>query len=146
MSKLVPITRDMERPYRDRTLHELPKESCLQTKLKEMDNFCNVQQMKLNISKTKTAVFNSATSRDFYPRMVNSEGIVYDNVEEFTLLGVDFQSHPKSGVKWDNYLHKCIRKAYSNMWILKRLAQMGVSTEDLLLTYTSRIRQTIYVV
>ena len=26
------------------------------------------------------------------------------------------------------------------MWILKRLAQMGVSIEDLLLTYTSRIR------
>lgn len=142
ISRLVPITRNMESPlnYRVRTLHELPKDSCLQTKLKEMDEFCKVQQMKLNISKTKTAVFNSATSRDFYPRMVNSEGTIYDNVEEFSLLGVDFVSHPKSGVKWDNYLQKCIRKVYSNIWILKHLAQMGVSSDDLLLTYTSRIR------
>ena len=40
IKKLVPITRDMDRPlnYRDRTLHELPEESCLQTKLTEMDS------------------------------------------------------------------------------------------------------------
>ena len=30
--------------------------------------------------------------------------------------------------------------AYTNMWILKRLAELGVSTDDLLLAYVSRIR------
>ena len=143
ISDLVPITKDMERPlnYRDRTLHQLKDgASILQTRLKEIDSFCNVQQMRVNKQKTKTAVFNPAISRDFYPRMVNTDGTEYENVEEFKLLGVEFVSDPRTGVKWDNYILKCIKQAYSNMWILKRLSELGVSVEDKLLTYQSRIR------
>ena len=88
----------------------------------------------------KTAVFNCATSRDFYPRIINSEGTQYDNVEEFKLLGVEFVSHPRAGVKWDTYIQKCIKQAYANMWIIKRLSELGVSVEDKLMTYQSRIR------
>ena len=72
--------------------------------------------------------------------MVNSSGEQYDNVEEFKLLGVEFVSHPRSGVSWNKYILKCVRSAQNNMWILKRLAEMGVSIEDLLMTYQSRIR------
>ena len=72
--------------------------------------------------------------------MINDENELYDNVEEFTLLGVDFESHQKQGIKWDNYIHKCIKKAYNKMWILKRLAEKGVSSTDLLMTFISRIR------
>ena len=97
--------------------------------------------MKINTSKTKTAVFNVATSKDCYPRMENTEGNIYENVEQFTLLGVEIESHPRSGVKWDKYISKCVKKAYSNMWILKRLAEMGVSTEDLCMTYEMRIKK-----
>ena len=142
ISELEPITSEMPRPlnYRDRTLHKLPSDTGpLQNKLKEIDLFCDIQQMIINQSKTKTAVFNTKT-KDFYPRMEDSNGHMYENVEEFKLLGVEFVSHPISGVKWDKYVTKCIRKAYSNMWILKRLKEFGVSTEDLLLTYQSRIR------
>ena len=72
--------------------------------------------------------------------MVNSTGDHYDNVEDFTLLGVDFESHPRSGVSWTKYISKCVRNAQKNMWILKRLVEMGGNTEDLLMTYESRIR------
>ena len=72
--------------------------------------------------------------------MKNANGTTYDNVEEFKLLGVDFVSHPISGVKWEKYVLKCVKKAYANMWILKRLKELGVSMEDLVLTYYSRIR------
>ena len=92
---LKPITRFMERPlnYRDRTLHQLPTENGpLQSNLLEIDQYCNIQKMKINSEKSKTAVFNTVTSRDFYPRMLNTEGNLYENVEEFTLLGVDFVS------------------------------------------------------
>ena len=144
VSQLETISHDMQRPlnYRDRTLHQLPSDnSCsLQVKLFEMDRFCQIQQMKINQTKTKTAVFNCATSRDFYPRMINSQGAQYDNVEEFKLLGVEFVSHPRSGVKWDTYIQKCIKQAYANMWIIKRLSELGVSVEDKLMTYQSRIR------
>ena len=144
VSQLETISHDMQRPlnYRDRTLHQLPSDnsSSLQVKLFEMDRFCQVQQMKINQSKTKTAVFNCATSRDFYPRMINSEGVQYDNVEEFKLLGVEFVSHPRAGVKWDKYILKCIKQSHANMWIIKRLSELGVSVEDKLMTYQSRIR------
>ena len=96
--------------------------------------------MKLNEKKTKTAVFNTATSKDFYPRLANSQGIIYENTEQFQLLGVDFTSHSKFGIKWDKYIQQCIKKAYSKMWVLKRLAELGVSVQDLLMTYVSRVR------
>ena len=137
-AELIPISEEMERPlnFRDRTLHQLPSKSGpLQNVLLEIDKFCDIQQMKINSSKSKTAVFNAATSRDFYPRLVNAEGKIYENVEKFTLLGVEFESHQRSGVKWDSYIAKCTKKAYSNMWILRRLAEMGVSTDDLKITY-----------
>ena len=140
---LKPITSFMERPlnYRDRTMHQLPTNTgLLQTKLTEIDQYCNIQKMKLNDSKSKTAVFNAATSRDFYPRLVNTKGDIYENVEEFKLLGVDFVSDQKLGIKWDKYILKCIKQAYSNMWILKRLVEKGVKREDLIMTFESRIR------
>lgn len=140
---LVPITTQMERPlnYRDRTLHKLPHDGGqLQNKLIQIDKFCEIQQMQINKSKSKTAVFNTATSRDFYPHMVNKDGTPYENVETFKLLGVDFIYHQKSGLKWYDYILNCVKKAHNKMWILRRLAEKGVSPEDILLTYNSRVR------
>ena len=71
--------------------------------------------------------------------MLNSDGSEYQNVEEFKLLGVEFVSDPRTGVRWDTFIQKCIRQSYANMWILKRLSELGVSIEDKLLTYQSRI-------
>lgn len=142
-SNLKPITTPMERPlnFRDRTLHQLPTDmGSLQTNLLEIDKYCHIQKMKINSKKSKTAVFNAAKTRDFYPRLVNNDGDLYENVEDFTLLGVDFVSDQKLGVKWEKYILKCIKKAYCNMWILKRLAEMGVRKEDLVMTFQSRIR------
>ena len=93
--------------------------------------------MKINEAKSKTAIFNTSTTRDFHPRIVNTTGKIYENVDEFTLLGVDIVSHPKLGINWENYILKCIKKAYNKIWILKRLAEIGVSSKDLLMTYES---------
>ena len=49
-------------------------------------------------------------------------------------------SHTQERVSWNSYIEKCIRNAQKNMWILKRLAEMGVNKEDMLMTYESRIR------
>ena len=71
---------------------------------------------------------------------MSSSGITFDNTEEFTLLGVDFTTDQKTGIRWDNFIKKCIQKAYANMWILRRLVEFGVKREDLIMTYTERIR------
>ena len=65
---------------------------------------------------------------------------MHENVEEWKLLGVDFVSDPRLGVKWEKNILKCVKQAYTNMWILKILAEMGVGRQDLLMIYQGRIR------
>ena len=143
MSDLEPIDWDMQRPlqFRDRTLQYLPgHKSHLQETLLDLDRYCDIQQMVLNTKKTFTALFHTKKTKDFLPRFVNSSGTVYNNEEEFKLLGVDFVSNARAGLSWDKYLKKCIGKAFAKMWILRRLVELGVSHEHLILTYVTRIR------
>ena len=44
------------------------------------------------------------------------------------------------GISFNGYVEKCLQKGYTNLWILRRLAKQGVSIENLLLAYNSRIR------
>jgi hypothetical protein len=143
LTDLNPIDHFMERPlnYRDRTMHHLPSDkNTLQTRLLDLDEFCNIQQFVINEEKTKSVIFNTARSKDFTPRMTNSQGSIYQNVEIFKLLGVDFATDPKKGIHFDTYLNNCIQKGYNNLWILRRLSELGVPVEHILLAYKSRIR------
>ena len=38
------------------------------------------------------------------------------------------------------YINECIKNGYRKLWILRRLAEQGVSKEYLLLTHYSRVR------
>ena len=40
----------------------------------------------------------------------------------------------------DIYIKNCIKKGFTNLWTLRRLAELGVSREQLLLVYESKIR------
>ena len=73
IKELKPILEDLERPlnYRDRTLHQRPPgDSQLQTRLKEMDKFCDVQQIKINQKKTK----RKTTEADPGPNFQSQKG------------------------------------------------------------------------
>ena len=143
LNNLRTFNEPLDRPlnYRDRTSHYLPKESCiLQTRIAQVSQFCKVQQMIVNPTKSKTAIFSTSLTKDFYPRISNNESSTFENTEEFDLLGVNFVSHPKSGLKWETYISKCIKRGYSNLWILKRLVEFGVPIQDVLMTYCERVR------
>ena len=143
MSSLEQIDWDMERPlnYRDRTLHYLPNyKNKLQKTMNDIHKFCEIQKISINQNKTKTVVFSSAILKDFSPNISNNDGKIYQNVEHFKLLGVDIESDRRKGVNLNTYVNNCIKKAYTNLWALRRLAELGVSKEYLLLTYESKIR------
>ena len=143
ISDLQSIDFPMELPlnYHDRTMHHLPSGmNPLQKRILELDEFCKIQQFVINEKKTKTVIFNTATSRDFTPRLFNVQGTVYDNVDSFKLLGVDFTTDHKRGINFDTYLKNCVKKGYNNLWIIRRLAELGVGIEAILLAYTSRVR------
>ena len=135
LSSLKPIDGPLQHPlnYRDRTFHYLPADkNILQQKMNEIQDFCQIQKIKINEKKTQTVVFNVATSKDFYPRIQNLEGTLYNNVEHFNLLGVDLSTDKKKGISFDTYINECIKKGYKKLWILRRLAELGVSIENLL--------------
>ena len=46
----------------------------------------------------------------------------------------------KNGINFETYINKCISKGYKKLWILRRLAEHGVSRENLLETYFLRVR------
>ena len=91
-------------------------------------------------SKISNLIFNTALSKDFYPRVRNTDGILYENKEEFKILGINLISDKRKGINFNHYLEKCIQKAYSKLWILRRLVEAGVSIEHLITTYNLRIR------
>ena len=61
-------------------------------------------------------------------------------MENFKLLGIDLATDKRKGISFEIYINNCINKAYKNLYILRRLAELGISTEDLLNTYFLRIR------
>ena len=108
--------------------------------MNDVIKFSSIQKFKINETKTQKVVFNTALSKDFYPRIHNANGEHYNHVEQFKLLGVDFRTDNKKGVSCDLYINNCIKKAFKKIWILRRLAEQGVSQDNLMLTYKSRVR------
>ena len=89
LSDLEKMSEDTPKPlnYRDRTLHYLPlSKNKLQEKFNNVEKFCKIQRNVINSDKTKTVIFNTAQSKDFTPRITNSQGTDYENVDNFKLL------------------------------------------------------------
>ena len=127
--------------FRDRTLHHLPSnKNELQKAVNNVHKFSKIQNFKINNDKTLTVIFNTAESKDFYPRITNMEGVLYKNEENFKILGINLASDKKKGVNFNFYIDKCIQKAYSKLWILRRLVEMGTLMEKLIITYNLRVK------
>ena len=92
------------------------------------------------MSKSVTAIFNTSKSKDFAPSLKNENDVIYEYTESFKLLGVQFQTDSRKGITREPYISNRIKCAYTNMWQLRRLAEMGVSTDKLVLIYKSKIR------
>ena len=56
--------------YHDRTLHVLPSDQTpIQGELCKMVQYCEDNQMWINLDKTKVAIFNTARNYDFMPQL-----------------------------------------------------------------------------
>ena len=70
----------------------------LQENFDDVEKFCSIHKNVINKKKTKTVSFNTATNKDFTPRISNSDGTQYDNVDQFKLLGVQFETDSRKGI------------------------------------------------
>ena len=97
--------------------------------------YTNEHEMKINDSKTKAILFNNAVKSDFFPNLTLNDTPL-EVVEEIRLLGVMVSSD----LSWRSNTSTMCQKAYSRLWMLRRLKPLGASVDDLLDVYEKQIR------
>ena len=80
-------------------------------------------------------LFNTAKSKDFEPQF-QVDGTNLELVEQTKLLGVNITSD----VKWQAHVDDICKRAYSRLWMVKRLAELGASEDTLIDTYDKQVR------
>ena len=103
--------------------------------MEELVEYSIENEMKINKSKTKAMLFNSARTRDFTPKL-NIEGDIIDVVEEMKLLGVKITSD----LKWSANTQYTTNRAYKKLWMLRRLKAFGANQTELTDIYCKHIR------
>ena len=128
----------MPAQYRDRTGHILgvQKETEIKNNLVDIANSAAANKMKLNHNKTKVMLFNTSLKFDFQPRLQLESECFLESVDEHKLLGVIITSN----LNWQSHIDSICCKAYTRMWMIRRLKKLGSHEADLLAVYTTQIR------
>ena len=130
-----------ERPlqYHERFQQTLdPAKSKVQEQLNELSKHAIEHKMKINHAKTKVMLFNTAKKFDFKPEL-QIDQVKLEVVEQFKLLGVVITSD----LKWDENTDYITKKAFSRLWLLRRLKKLGASRKALLDIYMKNVRSVL---
>ena len=133
----VPLSaRPQPDPYRARTGHSLiPGKSEVLKQINLVNDYAYENEMKLNLSKTKFMLFNQCKSIDFQP-IQSLEGSEIEYVEETKLLGLVLTSD----LKFDKNTDYIVKRAFKKLWMLKRLKNLGASSDQLTDVYFKQVR------
>ena len=124
---------------RDRFEQFLPEEKNLvQKQMKDVSKYALENEMKLNKDKTKVMLFNSARQSDFMP-IIEVDGQNIEVVEDFKLLGVMISSD----LKWQANTEYITKKAYSRLWMIRRLKNLGLNISSLVKVFTTQVRSVL---
>ena len=136
---LVDQTSPQQHPltYHERTGHVLPVESSkIQHLLNDLLQYTAKHEMKVNDAKTNVILFNRSKNYDFLPRLTIGQSEPLKVVEEIKILGIIV----RSDLSWASNTRAICSKAYSRLWILRRLKPLGVSKSQLLDVYDKQVR------
>ena len=129
------------KPLRMRERYEqvLPDEkNKMQGELNKLCDYADKNQMKLNKDKTKVMLFNTSKQRDFMPE-IKAGNQVLEVVDQYKLVGVMISSN----LKWDENTHYITKKAYSRLWMIRRLKNLGLNKTSLVQVFTMQIRSVL---
>ena len=131
---------DLDRPLPDnfhaRLGLKLPlKKSKVYEQLEKIEEYAEANQMRLNSRKSKFMIFNPTEKYDFEPRY-EVDGKDIETVDQMKLLGLIVSND----LKWRANTDNMTQKAYSRMWMVKRLKMRGASLSDLTDVYIKQIR------
>ena len=126
--------------FHDRTQHVLPdSKNEMQRQLDRMTLYCQENDMKMNHKKTKVAIFNTARTYDFMPKLSIEEKTHLEVVEEFKLLGVVFQTD----LRWQANTDYMCKKGYARLWMIRRLNALGADMTEMLDVFYKQIRSVL---
>ena len=94
--------------------------------------------MKINHQKSKVMLFNTAKTNDFFPEITIGKETL-DVVNEMKLLGVKISTD----LKWHSNTEFITKKAYSRLWLIRRLKSFGANQNELLDVYNKQVRSTL---
>ena len=104
--------------------------------INEVKEYAQINDMKINTKKTKFMLFNNCSSIDFMPSMTLEPDEEIQLVEEMKILGVVVSSD----MKWSANTANMTKKAFSRVWIIRRLKSLGTEKYDLLDVYIKQVR------
>ena len=133
-------TRPKPLNFHERTGHILPKEhNLLQYYLYDTELFAKKNNMVINKEKTKVISFTKSKKWDFPPELEFFDGTRVENISEAMLLGVIVNSD----LKWDKNTSYICEKARKRIWILRRLMEFKLSTQEMFDVYIKEIRSVL---
>ena len=91
--------------------------------------------MKLNVAKCKFMLFNPTHNYDFIPQL-QIQGTNIETMEEMKLLGLTLTND----LKWHANTEAMVKKAYSRLWMIRRLKKHGANLIDLKDVFLKQIR------
>ena len=90
--------------------------SQIYTKIDQLKDYANENQMKLNFKKTKFIVFNPTNICDFIPEYKIEDHDI-ETVEKIKLLGLVV----RNDLRWKGNTKYMIERAYKRLWMVKRI-------------------------
>ena len=137
LKKELELNPELIRPlnYHERTGHVLPSEkSKLQEQLHELNEYAEVNEMRINHDKSKVMIFNTARTRDFMPD-IHIDDNSFEVVDEMRLLGLVITSN----LKWSQNSENMCKRAYNRIRMLRRIKAQGAEVADLTDVYEKQI-------
>ena len=125
--------------YHARLGQRLPAEkSELYEQILKIQKYASENEMKVNCKKTKFMLFNPTKNFDFVPEF-EMEGKLIETHEEMKILGLVVSND----LTWRSNTDSMCKKAYSRLWMIKRLKKSGACLDDLIDIYIKQVRSVI---
>jgi len=125
--------------FHSRTKQVLPPEdSKVQEQINKLHEYAIENEMKINKQKSKVMLFNTAITRDFSPE-IHIQNETLEVVEEMKLLGVKVTND----LKWHNNTAYITQRAYSRLWLIRRLKTFGANQNELIDVYCKQVRSVL---
>ena len=104
------------------------QQNTMQSELDIFNKYCRLSKLTINQEKNKSILFNSARKHDFSPELYLTPGTRLEVVEEMKLVGYQLRTDLRTASNTD-YI---VRRAWSRMWIIRRLKALGASEQELI--------------